>query len=113
MSSAITDPEYYSLDAVGERAEAYYDSVLRAELETDENIGKLLMIDTDTNRYVLGAKNYEMARRLAAANPNAVYTLRIGYPAVTGIGHAVKAYRDMTPEEAERARQSVIRGSKI
>ena len=44
------DTANLSLDEVGERAEAFYDSVLRSQVETPENIGKYLMLDTLTGR---------------------------------------------------------------
>lgn len=100
---------FEALDEVGERAEAFYETNLRADLETEENLGKLLLIDTETNRYVIGDDRRKLAHQLNSAHPEAVYIIRIGYPAVTAIGNRLKPFRDMTPEEAASWRDPVRR----
>ena len=98
-----------SLDAVGERAEAYYDSVLRAQVETRENTGKFLLLDTLTNRYVIGTDRLALSRELAAEVPEAVCKFRIGYPATTSIGGDLRPLSEMTIEEVAQLRQRIRR----
>ncbi len=100
-----------SLDAVGERAEAYYDAVLRAQVEIPENIGRYLVLDTLTNRYVIGTDKLALSRELAAKIPEAVCTIRIGYPAVTAIGNVLRPLSEMTPEEIAQIPQRIRRSN--
>jgi hypothetical protein len=108
MSNNIKDTKW-SLDAIGERAEQFYAESLRDILETEENIGRLLLIDTETNRYVIGDNSREMARHLGVSHPEAVYMIRIGYPAAVAIGNTLRPFRDMSAEEAESWHQRIRR----
>lgn len=103
-----------TLDAVGEKAEAMYEANLRAHVETEDNIGKLLLLDTETGRHVIGTSRIDLARQLNAQRPEAVCTFRIGYPAVSSLGGALRPYSQMSAEEIaaipSRIRSS---GSKI
>ena len=101
--------EDYSIDEIGDRAEDYYERHLRASLDTDENLGKLLMIDLRTDRYVIGTSQLAMARELDATAPKLVYTLKIGYPAVTSLGGDLRPYRDMTAEETASLKRRIRR----
>lgn len=92
----------YTTDDIVERGEEIYRSGIRQQLETDDNTGKLLMIDVETGNWVLGTDRIEMARRARAKNPAArLYGLRIGYPATTAIGGNLRSFREMAEEEAE------------
>lgn len=92
----------YTTDDIVERGEEIYRSGIRQQLETDENIGKLLMIDIETGAWVLGTDRIEMSRRVRAKNPHAhLYGLRIGYPATTAIGGNLRSFREMANEQAE------------
>ena len=86
---AQTTPEAeYSLDEIVERGQAIYDQSIRGQVETPENIGKLLMVDILTGGWVMGTDRIEMARRARAKNPHPVlYGVRIGYLVTEKIGH--------------------------
>ena len=76
-----------TLDEVVERGQALYDRNIRAQVETAENIGKLLMVDINTGDWVMGEDRIEMARRARVKNPDAVlYGVRIGYLVTEKIG---------------------------
>lgn len=71
-------------------------------METDENIGKLLMVDINTGDWVMGTDRLEMADRAFAKNPDAVlFGLKIGYPAATAIGGNLRSYREIARDQDE------------
>ena len=80
--------ERFTSAEVGRRGQEIYEQRLRAQLETEENIGKLLSIDVETGDYEIGDdKSLEAPLRLHKKHPGAaVYTLRIGYNAVDALG---------------------------
>ncbi len=77
---------------IGEIGEELYKQRIRAQVETEENIGKLLSIDVETGDYEIGDdQSLDAPRRLHEKHPGAaVYTLRIGYDAVYAIGGVVE-----------------------
>lgn len=67
---------------LGERAREMYEN-LRPQVETPENIGKLIVMDVDSGDYEIDALGIESSRRLQARHPGTtLYALRIGYKAV-------------------------------
>jgi hypothetical protein len=71
---------------LGQRAQELYDR-LRPEIETPENIGKLIVIDVESGDYEIDDMGIETSRRLQQRHPNAtLYALRIGYKAVETLG---------------------------
>jgi hypothetical protein len=86
-------PPKYTPTETARRAEEWYNTELRQQLETEENLGKILAIDVDTGDYfvshdMLMAAN-ELRKRKADAD---MFFFRIGYPAVHKIGGALKPY---------------------
>ena len=72
------------------RGKARYEESIRAEVETPENIGKMLSIDVDTGDYAMDDRGIESSQRLHAKRPDALlYGLRIGYDATEVIGAGV------------------------
>ncbi len=81
--------ERMSSEEVGRRADALYENHLRAVVETDENIGKLIVIDVETGDYEIDTDTNSLSlwKRMQAKRPNPVLArLRIGYPAVHSFG---------------------------
>jgi hypothetical protein len=77
----------YSSQEIARRANELYDKDIRALVETDENIGKIISIDIETGDYSIDADPIVAGRRLQAKNPNvAMYGKRIGYDAVYAVG---------------------------
>lgn len=67
-------------EEVTRRGEELYQQHIRAEVETDKNIGKMVIIDVETGDYEVDAMGIESSRRLYAKRPDAeLYGLRIGY----------------------------------
>ena len=68
-----------------------YETQLRATVETDENIGKLISIDINTGDYEIGEKLLPTVERLQARRPGAeIWTERIGYDAVYAVGGSLR-----------------------
>jgi len=65
-----------------------YERTLRSEVETQENVGKLIHIDIKSGDYEIGSdlSNNEV-QRLRERHPDAeIIAMRIGYNAVDAIG---------------------------
>jgi hypothetical protein len=76
-----------SREEIVRRGEKLYDQRLRAEVETEENIGKILVMDVESGEYAIDDTMISAADRVKANHPDAIlYTLRIGYDAVYGFG---------------------------
>jgi hypothetical protein len=73
------------------RGQALYDERIRALVETEENIGKELVIDVETGDYEIDESGLAASQRLHAKRPGAaLFGLRIGYNAVYGLGGSVR-----------------------
>lgn len=83
MSQIMLEPE-----RVGRRGEALYQRDLRAAVETEDNIGKMIIIDVETGDYEIDDRNgLDAARNLQAKHLNAsLYGIRIGYNVAAVMG---------------------------
>jgi hypothetical protein len=76
-----------SNEEIARRGEEIYEERLRDKVETTDNIGKIIVIDTETGDYEIDDNGLEASHRALARNPNAVlFGWRIGYDAVEGFG---------------------------
>lgn len=74
------------LSELGRRAQALYDR-LRTQIETEENIGKIIVMDVDSEDYEIDDMGIETSRRLQARHPGAdLFAFRIGYKAMEALG---------------------------
>ena len=86
-------PPKYSSDETARRAEEWYSGDLRQQLETEENLGRILAIDVDTGDYAIANDVLTAAHQVQTRKPEAdLYMFRIGYPAVHKIGGVLKPY---------------------
>ncbi len=77
----------FSGEEVKRRAEEIYERKLRKQLETDENIGKVLVIDVETGDYEMDADEIAAVHRALAKHPGAaLWALRIGYDVMHTLG---------------------------
>jgi hypothetical protein len=77
----------YSNEEIVRRGEEIYDERLRELLETEENVGKVVVIDIETGDYQLDDSPLEASHRVLDKHPGAaIYAIRIGYDAVYGFG---------------------------
>lgn len=75
-STLLSDTE------LGQQARERYEQ-LRPVIETEENIGKLIVMDVESGDYEIDELGIEASRRLQTRHPGAtLYALRIGYKTV-------------------------------
>jgi hypothetical protein len=68
------------------KAVALYEQ-LRPEIETDENIGQMIVMDVVSGDYEIGVLGIEASYRLQKRHPEAMlYALRIGFKTVESFG---------------------------
>jgi hypothetical protein len=71
---------------LGRRAQELYER-LRPQIETPENLGKLIVMDVESGDYEIDELGIETSRRHQVRHPHAtLYALRIGYKAVEALG---------------------------
>ncbi len=69
-----------SSEEVGRRAKEIYENSIRQQVYTEENIGKMVIIDIETGEYAVDKIGIESAHLLRKKNPLArLYGIRIGY----------------------------------
>jgi len=74
-------------EEIDQRGQDLYQQTIRSEVETEENIGKQIVIDVETGEYEIDEDGLTASRRLLDRHPDAaLYGLRIGYDAVYTIG---------------------------
>jgi hypothetical protein len=70
-----------------EQGEALYERKIRASVETPENIGKMVIMDVETEEYEVDDLGLDAARHLQARHPDALlYGKRIGYDVSEALG---------------------------
>jgi hypothetical protein len=76
-----------SREEVAQRAKQLYESVIRLNVEVEENIGKMIIIDAETGDYEIDENGLQSARNLMAKHPYArLFGIRIGYNVAASIG---------------------------
>lgn len=77
-------------DEISRRGKEIYDNVLRDRVETEENIGKQIVIDIETGDYEVDDSGLQASLRMLKRKPDAaLYGARIGYDAVDSIGGTI------------------------
>jgi hypothetical protein len=78
---------HYTRDDIAERGDQVYEQTIRAQVETEDNIGKIISIDIETGDFEIDTDLIKAGRRLMERHPQAVtWTKRIGYNAVYALG---------------------------
>ena len=82
------DREMDSGEVIGIPAEqVFYENVIRAQVETPENIGKIISINVETGEYEIGEDLVVTSGKLQAKQANAIiWAERIGFDAVYAVG---------------------------
>jgi len=74
-------------EEIGVRGKQLYEQTIRSQVETPENIGKMVVVDVETGEYGVDATGLETSRRLHSKRPDAqLYGIRIGYDVADAIG---------------------------
>jgi hypothetical protein len=78
---------------ISRRGHRLYAHELRPIVETDENIGKIIVLDVENERYEIDADGVQANKRLRArfpdTDPDNLFAIRIGYDAVFAVGSAL------------------------
>jgi hypothetical protein len=84
----------FSGEEVEKRGQELYEKSIRAKVETDGNIGKILVTNIETGEYEMDADEIAASRRaLARFSGAALWMLRIGYNAVHSLGGRLERTR--------------------
>jgi 1,4-dihydroxy-2-naphthoyl-CoA synthase len=76
-----------SSEEVAKRAYQIYESEIRQKVETEENIGKMVIINIETGDYDLDETGLQAAKNLQAKSPYArLFGIRIGYNVAASFG---------------------------
>jgi hypothetical protein len=77
----------FSDDEIARRGKALYEQSIRDQVETGENIGKIISIDIETGDYEVDDDLLKAGHRLRDRHPGATLWMeRIGYDAVYAFG---------------------------
>jgi hypothetical protein len=80
---------HFSNEEIARRGEELYEQQIRDKVETDENLGKIIVIDVETGEYEIDDIGFEASKRLRSRHPDAVLLgLRIGYDVVEAFAGA-------------------------
>ena len=80
--------EHISREEVGRRGKALYEQNIRQQVETEQNIGKMVIIDVKTGDYEVGDMiGIDSAHQLRMRHPNGqLFGMRIGYNVAESFG---------------------------
>ena len=77
----------YTGEEIVRRGEEFYERSIRHQVETDENIGKIVSIDIETGDYAVDADPVVAGLQVQSRHPQAaIYGKRIGYDAAFALG---------------------------
>ena len=77
----------FSDEEITQRGKELYDSQIRSQVETPENIGKIVSINIETGEYEIGDDLLITSQRLREKQADAViWAERIGFNAVFAVG---------------------------
>lgn len=77
----------FSREEIAHRGQELYEKAIRLQVETIENIGKIIFINIETGEYEIGDDLAATSLKLQAKHPNtALWGERIGFNAVYAIG---------------------------
>ena len=76
-----------SREEVARRAKQLYKNSIRQQVETDENIRKMVIIDFESGDYEVDETGLKAARKLSAKHPHSrLFGIRIGYNVAVSFG---------------------------
>lgn len=83
----------YPRGEIARIGEEMYQRDIRAKVEAESNIGKVLVLDIESGDYEIDEDHRTASMRMQAKHPGgALYALRIGFPALEKIGGSWGAY---------------------
>ena len=86
MENAVHERE-----EIGRRGKALYERSIREKVETEDNIGKMVIMDVESGDFEIDELGIESARRLRKRHPDAhLFGMRIGYNVAESFGGVVE-----------------------
>jgi hypothetical protein len=83
----MIDAIFWSVQEIAAKAKNMYADEIQQQVETSDNVGKMLTIDVETGEYFIDESGVEGMMFLKAKRPLArLFTIRIGYSAAFGFG---------------------------
>jgi hypothetical protein len=80
-----------SHEEVAHRAKQMYESGIRQQVHSEDNIGKMVIIDIETGNYKVDDDGLVSATHLSEKNPTArLFGIRIGYNVSASFGGVMK-----------------------
>jgi electron transfer flavoprotein alpha/beta subunit len=78
---------FWTAEEIANRAQQLYETQIRFQVETPDNIGKMLVIDVETSEYAIDLNGVESAIKLKEKRPTArLFTIRIGSDVAVSFG---------------------------
>lgn len=82
---------FFSREEVARRAKLLYENGIRQKVESEDNIGKMIIINIETGDYEIDETGLKAARNLRQKYPNArLFGIRIGYKVAASFGGAME-----------------------
>ena len=76
-----------SREEVARRAREFYKNSIRQQVETNENIGKMVIIDFESGDYKVDETRLKAARKLSTKHPHSrLFGIRMGYNVAISFG---------------------------
>ena len=104
---------HLSNSEISRRGHPLYEQELRQNVETEENIGKILVLDVANGHYEIDPDGIQASKRLQARYPDTdpydLFAMRIGYDAVFAIGTTLTRTSG-DPEAAEKQPKTITFG---
>lgn len=80
----------FSEEEIARRGKELYQRSVRHRVESEENIGKVVVLDIETGEYDIDEEGIGAAKRLHSKHPGAaLWAERIGYDAVYAVGGTI------------------------
>jgi hypothetical protein len=81
----------YSTHEIVERGKAIYEQQIRPHVNTEENLGKFLIVDIETGDYEMDGDEIAAGKRAHARHPGgAFFGIRVGYTTAGTLGGSLK-----------------------
>jgi hypothetical protein len=104
----------FTREELATRGQDWYDNTIRRQVETPENLGKIISIDVETGVFAIAEDVLSAAKQLLQKRPDAaLWTERIGHEVVFDLGSInqrvihIRTPRLANPEQAAFFRMEV------
>ena len=90
MPGDTEDEQTLEQHGISRKGHLLYEQELRQRLQTENNVGKIIVFDVETGNYEIDVDgiqaNKHLRKRFPDADPYNLFAMRVGYDAVFAIG---------------------------